>query len=306
VDGRGYYGVADEDLPLAAHFLIVADSYDAMRTDRPYRPGLNEEEALAEIERNIGTQFHPVVAKAFVAVQRGLDPEDALTADELAQIRAASTTYRLAAAPGARNLKDRPELLALIGVVLAFVGIGMQATWLAVVGGVVAVGGVVLRALARLRSERLTDSLRGALHTRDRGMLFDELLNRLERVWPVTWAALVDWDEDGLGGSITRSRADGPADAVVMSWLVREAESGLDVIVTPAAELGREGIEIALPLRRETSALIGFLVLEGVRLPPRHVELALLETLDEIGLALAVIPAATLGERGRSLVRANS
>src|SRR5206468_7655104 len=43
VDGRGYYGVADEDLPLAAHFLIVADSYDAMTTDRPYRPSVSKE-----------------------------------------------------------------------------------------------------------------------------------------------------------------------------------------------------------------------------------------------------------------------
>jgi hypothetical protein len=75
-----------------------------------------------------------------------------------------------------------------------------------------------------------------------------------------------------------------------MSWLVREAESGADVIVTPGAELGRDGIALALPLRRESSALVGFLVLEGRRLPPRHVELALLETLDEVGLALAARP----------------
>jgi hypothetical protein len=128
------------------------------------------------------------------------------------------------------------------------------------------------------------------LHAGDRAKLFSALLARLERAWPVTWAALVDWDEDGLGGTIDESRGDGPPDAVVMSWLVREAESGLDVIVTPGVELGREGIEIAMPLRRETSALIGFLVLEGARLPPRHVELALLETLDEIGVALAGRP----------------
>ena len=75
-----------------------------------------------------------------------------------------------------------------------------------------------------------------------------------------------------------------------MSWLLREAESGRDVIVTPASELGRDGIEIALPLRRETSALVGFLVLEGPRLPARYVELALLELLDEIGLAFAGQP----------------
>jgi hypothetical protein len=75
-----------------------------------------------------------------------------------------------------------------------------------------------------------------------------------------------------------------------MSWLVREAESGADVIVAPGPELGRDGIELALPLRRDSSALAGFLVVEGERLPPRHVELALLETLDDIGLALAERP----------------
>ena len=58
-DGRGYYGIPAADQPLAAHFLIVADSFDAMTSDRPYRAGLSVEEALAEIERKIGTQFHP-------------------------------------------------------------------------------------------------------------------------------------------------------------------------------------------------------------------------------------------------------
>ena len=49
-----------------------------MTSDRPYRVGLSVDEALAEIERNIGTQFHPTVAKAFVAQQRGQDPLSAL------------------------------------------------------------------------------------------------------------------------------------------------------------------------------------------------------------------------------------
>ena len=70
-DGRGYYGIPAADQPLAAHFLVVADSFDAMTSDRPYRAGLTTEEAFAEIERNIGTQFHPTVAKAFIALQRG-------------------------------------------------------------------------------------------------------------------------------------------------------------------------------------------------------------------------------------------
>ena len=80
-DGRGYYGIPTEELPLASHFLIVADSFDAMVSDRPYRPGLSKDEALVEIERHIGSQFHPAVAKAFVAVQRGLEPYSALTSE---------------------------------------------------------------------------------------------------------------------------------------------------------------------------------------------------------------------------------
>jgi putative nucleotidyltransferase with HDIG domain len=289
-DGNGYYGVRGDELPLASHFLIVADSFDAMTTDRPYRRGLTREEALAEIERNLGSQFHPVVAKAFVAVERGLDPEQVLTAEELTQLRGASVSTRLGVVPGGRDLKERPELLALGGVVLALVGLGFDQRWVAVAGAVLATLGLVFRAVARARSERLTEALRRALHAPTRPALFDQLLDRLERSWAIDFACLLSWDEDGLGGSIELSRGEGPGESALLSWLVREAESGADVIVTPGAELGRDGILLALPLRRESSALAGFLVLEGQRLPPRHVELALLETLDEVGLALAARP----------------
>jgi HD-GYP domain-containing protein (c-di-GMP phosphodiesterase class II) len=290
MDGGGYYGTAAADLPLASHFLIVADSFDAMTTDRPYRPGLSREDALAEIERNIGTQFHPLVATAFVAVERGLDPEDVLTPDELAQIRGSSASTRLGVIPGGRDLKERPELLALGGVVLALVGLGFDQQWVAVAGAVVAAAGVALRALVRARSGRLTDSLRRALGAPTRPALFKDLVDGLGRAWPVRYACLVTWDEDGLGGRIELARGEGPAEPALMSWLVREAESGADVIVAPGADFGRDGIELALPLRRDSSALTGFLVVEGERLPPRHVELAMLETLDDIGLALAARP----------------
>jgi HD-GYP domain-containing protein (c-di-GMP phosphodiesterase class II) len=302
VDGRGYYGVRDDDLPLAAHFLIVADSFDAMTTDRPYRPGLSKEEALAEIERHIGTQFHTAVAKAFVAVQRGADPAAVLTAEELAEIRGSTASYDLGVLPGGRDLKERPELLGLGGVVLALVGLGFGQAWIAIAGATVAGVGVVLRAVARARSERLVGSLRRALSLSGRSAPFGELVEAISRAWPVSWAALVDWDEDGLGGRIELQRGTGPDQTGVMSWLVREAESGADIIVTSGSEVGRDGIALALPLRRETSALVGFLVVEGPRLPPRHVELALLETLDEIGLALADRPSETA--IGRDLLRA--
>ena len=46
-DGNGYYGLGGDEVPLAAHFLVVADSYDAMVSDRSYRRGLTRDDALA-------------------------------------------------------------------------------------------------------------------------------------------------------------------------------------------------------------------------------------------------------------------
>jgi hypothetical protein len=297
MDGGGYYGVGGDELPLASHFLIVADSFDAMTTDRPYRPGLSREAALMEIERNAGTQFHPAVAKAFVAVQRGLDPAAVLPPEELADIRGALAPYRIGLT-GLGDLKERPELLALGGVVLALAGLGFDQSWLAILGAGTAVAGLGLRALIRVRAERAAAAVQRALgpdERRDR--VFERLAEAVARLWPHEWLGLLSWDEDGLGGSVEHARGvDAPAPAAVMGWLVREAESGAAAIVAPGADLGREGIAVALPLRRDNSALVGFLVVAAPKLPPRHVELALLDSLDEIGLALAGRPSEPLAE----------
>jgi HD-GYP domain-containing protein (c-di-GMP phosphodiesterase class II) len=291
MDGHGYYGVGGSELPLASHFLIVADSFDAMTTDRPYRPGLSREAALAEIERNAGTQFHPVVAKAFVAVQRGIDPVEVLSPEELAEIQGASAPYRIRLT-GLADLKERPELVALGGLVLALAGLGFDQDWLAASGAGMAVAGLALRALVRVRAERAAGSVQRALGIGDgRNRVFERLADTVGRFWPHEWIGLLSWDEDGLGGSVEYARgAGGPPPAALTGWLVREAESGLAAIVAPGAELGREGIVVALPLRRDNSALVGFVVFAARRLPPRHVELALLDSLDELGQALAERP----------------
>ena len=290
-DGRGYYGVGGDDLPLASHFLIVADSFDAMTTDRPYRRGLSREAALMEIEANAGTQFHPAVAKAFVAVQRGIDPVAVLTPEELQELRHASAPYRLRLV-GAGELKERPELVALGGVVVALAGLGFGQAWLTVTGGLFALVGLGLRAVVQVRAGRAAASLHRALGTHvERLAVFHAVAAAVSGVWHHTWAGLVAWDEDGLGGSLdAESGTCGPGPAALTSWLVREAESGRDAILAPGAELGVDGVAVALPLRRDNSALVGFLAFVAPRLPPRHVELALLESLDDLGLALALKP----------------
>ena len=290
-DGSGYYGARGDELPLASHFLIVADSFDAMMTDRPYRPGLSREAALAEIERNVGTQFHPTVAKAFVAVQRGMDPARVVSADELEELRAACTAQRLPTLPSLAELRDRPELVAVGGVVLALAGIGIGRLWVAAAGAVVAFAGFALRAWVEVRAGRLGASLRAALAAaKGRDEVFELVVDRLEASWPLAWAALVSWHEHGLGGAVELRRGGAVPESVLMSWLVREAESGADFIIAPPFELGSDGMQVALPLRRDNSALVGFLVLASPRSMPRHVELALHASLDPLGLALATRP----------------
>ena len=66
-DGTGLHQVAvGEDIPLGSRILALADAYDAMTSNRPYRPALPVEEARQEIERCSGTQFDPLAAAAFL------------------------------------------------------------------------------------------------------------------------------------------------------------------------------------------------------------------------------------------------
>jgi two-component system, cell cycle response regulator len=67
-DGSGYPdGLAGEDTPLASRIISVCDAYDAMISERPYRPARSPEDALAEIERCSGSMFDPTVARVLVA-----------------------------------------------------------------------------------------------------------------------------------------------------------------------------------------------------------------------------------------------
>ena len=68
-DGQGYPdGLRGEEIPLAARVFAVADTLDALTTDRPYRPASTFEVACEEIRRSAGSQFDPAVVEAFEQV----------------------------------------------------------------------------------------------------------------------------------------------------------------------------------------------------------------------------------------------
>ncbi len=64
----GYYGLRGEEIPIGARIIAVADAYDAMTHDRPYRPAMSKEAARAELWRCAGSQFDPMVVAAAVRV----------------------------------------------------------------------------------------------------------------------------------------------------------------------------------------------------------------------------------------------
>jgi len=68
-DGKGYpQGIAGEKIPLHARIIAVADSFDAMTSNRPYRKSYPMETALSELQRNKGIQFDPQITAAFIEI----------------------------------------------------------------------------------------------------------------------------------------------------------------------------------------------------------------------------------------------
>jgi HD-GYP domain-containing protein (c-di-GMP phosphodiesterase class II)/pSer/pThr/pTyr-binding forkhead associated (FHA) protein len=85
-DGQGYPdGLAGEKIPLTARIVALADSFDAMTSDRPYRPGLSIDEAFDQVQRCGGRQFDPKCSQAFLGIK-----------DRLSKIYQAGKTKRTA------------------------------------------------------------------------------------------------------------------------------------------------------------------------------------------------------------------
>jgi putative nucleotidyltransferase with HDIG domain len=81
-DGKGYpHGLAGDEIPLEARILAVADAYEAMTSDRPYRASLEDDAAAEELRAGAGTQFDERVVTAFlVALSRQRAPRPSAVA----------------------------------------------------------------------------------------------------------------------------------------------------------------------------------------------------------------------------------
>lgn len=76
-DGSGYpYGLSKNELMIEAAIVAVADTYDAMTTDRPYRKAMPQSEALEELKRLVGTHYDKEVVRAFASIVSKVDTKE--------------------------------------------------------------------------------------------------------------------------------------------------------------------------------------------------------------------------------------
>jgi hypothetical protein len=163
----------------------------------------------------------------------------------------------------------------------------------------------------RRRVSRLTSALHETFqHAPDQAQMFGSFVDVIDKAhtWPLAYAAFVEWSDDGSGGAVRLERgARRPPETSLVSWLLREAESGAELVVDTGLELPSAGFAVALPLRRDNSSLVGFLVLCGDDQPPAHVLPALEACIDSLGLAVGEArPADVLRPRTKKVTTLNA
>jgi diguanylate cyclase (GGDEF)-like protein len=93
--GHGYpFGLRANEIPLGARIVAIADAYDAMINDRPYKRAISHDQAIAELRRHSGTQFDPELVELFCDLYAANAPEPDQT---IVAMTAASATHRGAA-----------------------------------------------------------------------------------------------------------------------------------------------------------------------------------------------------------------
>ena len=114
--GHGYpYGLRGNDIPLGARIVAIADAYDAMTQDRPYKRSMSHDQAISELRRHAGTQFDPELVALFCSMygSRAPQPDPRLVAQVPTSVAAAVAEAATGLAPApdpiVRRRRVRPR-----------------------------------------------------------------------------------------------------------------------------------------------------------------------------------------------------
>ena len=109
-DGRGYPdGLKGEEIPITARILTLVDTYDALRSDRPYHKAMSREDTLAYVKQNAGTFYDPSLVEIFLSVVDQLEAE-AANFKSPHQKRTQVSSAAMASAKPAAGLDTTPEM----------------------------------------------------------------------------------------------------------------------------------------------------------------------------------------------------
>ena len=107
--GHGYpFGLRGNDIPLGARIVAIADAYDAMTHDRPYKRAMSHDDAIQELRRHAGTQFDPELVTLFCDLYSAQAPMP----DPIVLALTAPAVARHGAHPGRRRRQRRASDVA--------------------------------------------------------------------------------------------------------------------------------------------------------------------------------------------------
>lgn len=220
-DGRGYYSIRAEDVPIESHVLIAADSFDAMTSPRPYRPALTIEDAVGELRDKSGSQFHPLVARAFAAIILEEPLGSALADDEIRSLRGQFSHRRLTLRGRLRSPDWRLAATALgsLALALAWIPIVPKAVLAAVAGASLAcVTFWLLKSFSLGRRRRLAYNALEAGASADVALATSGIAN---------WFAWLEPDPANAGYKMTSSGGEIAGDELgeACTWANRRSES---------------------------------------------------------------------------------
>jgi HD-GYP domain-containing protein (c-di-GMP phosphodiesterase class II) len=187
-DGNGYYSVPQRDIPVEAHVLIVADSFDAMTSARAYRPPLTMAEAVQELRDKAGTQFHPLVAHAFSSMIEGQPLQTAMGHSQLAALRAEFCRIPTLRLPRMTTLLS-PAMLAVSSAAATLAAIGIPGVPLRVAVG----AGALTLALTGITLTESISSRRRQRWARTALSAGGSAEAALEAAGVVGWAVWLTW-----------------------------------------------------------------------------------------------------------------